>query len=483
MPRKHTASFIPELPLKTDPADERACAIILDTGRNIGNAVHGEGRRIRESRTYRAARKMSRGEPRSPEHKAGANEFKPLFDAFGLTGHALQEFGQECRDSWIRDQGPGHVGQIAATRALNGILQYAFGKRGRPKCRGQDRYNSFKSKEAKSIIIWRDGAVRIAGRVIPAILDSANAWQSEALKAKTKYCRIIRRDVRDRGRWYLQLVQKGLLHRVTKRGVIGPDIGPSTIAAAAHIEAIFEQFCPSVIEPWKELRRIGRTMDRSKRANNPECIDEKGRWIKGAKMRVQGELIEFGTRQTCLSQFCHLDGTYTKTPLARRYQRFPGGTRGRDLYFAILARLILDNRLDAIQAAQAWTGAAAFLRVASNGFEPASGKGFAFAHATLGVRAGRSKETPCQSPRGWGWCRAGRFASVESPRERRSTAGVNHLDVLCNWQSPYGRLPRCFANGEQLFPERDCATRAGFGPVAGRNLRRLGRANGFDEEP
>jgi hypothetical protein len=43
MPRKHTASFILELPLKTDPADERACAIILDAGRNIGNAVLGEG--------------------------------------------------------------------------------------------------------------------------------------------------------------------------------------------------------------------------------------------------------------------------------------------------------------------------------------------------------------------------------------------------------------------------------------------------------
>jgi hypothetical protein len=70
MARKHTASFVLELPLKTDPADERACAIILDAGRNIGNAVLGEGLRrldlMRELRAYRAARKMSRGEPRSP---------------------------------------------------------------------------------------------------------------------------------------------------------------------------------------------------------------------------------------------------------------------------------------------------------------------------------------------------------------------------------------------------------------------------------
>jgi hypothetical protein len=86
-------------------------------------------------------------------------------------------------------------------------------------------------------------------------------------------------------------------------------------------------------------------------------------------------------------------GTYTKKPLSQRYHRFPDGTRvGRDLYSAFLARFVLDNRLDAIQAAKVWTGAGAFLRAASNGFEPASGKGLALRHATLGVRAGRSKK-------------------------------------------------------------------------------------------
>jgi putative transposase len=113
--------------------------------------------------------------------------------------------------------------------------------------------------------------------------------QSEALKAKTRYCRIIRRDIRGRERWYVQLVQDGLtpLRRETKGGVVGPNIGPSTIAGVAHTEAIFEQFCPSVIQPWEELRRIERAMNRSKRANNPEGFDEKGRWKKGAKMRVR----------------------------------------------------------------------------------------------------------------------------------------------------------------------------------------------------
>jgi hypothetical protein len=55
MSRKHTASFILELPLKTDPGDERACAIILDAGRNIGDAVLGEGLRPLWSPSVRAA--------------------------------------------------------------------------------------------------------------------------------------------------------------------------------------------------------------------------------------------------------------------------------------------------------------------------------------------------------------------------------------------------------------------------------------------
>jgi hypothetical protein len=92
-----------------------------------------------------------------------------------------------------------------------------------------------------------------------------------------------------------------------------------------------------------------------------------------------------------LVRFCHVDGTYEKKPLKQRYHQFPDGTRvGRDLYSAFLARDVQNGCLDAIQAANAWTGTQAFLRAASDGFEPARGRGFALAHVTLAVRAGRS---------------------------------------------------------------------------------------------
>jgi putative transposase len=97
MPRNRTPSSILELPLRTSPADARACAIMPDAARNIANAVLGEGLRrldlVRESKADQAAGKMSRGEPRSRARKARATEFKRLFEAFGFTGH-LQKFAQ-----------------------------------------------------------------------------------------------------------------------------------------------------------------------------------------------------------------------------------------------------------------------------------------------------------------------------------------------------------------------------------------------------
>jgi hypothetical protein len=43
------------------------------------------------------------------------------------------------------------------------------------------------------------------------------------------------------------------------------------------------KFCDTVIQPWKETRRLQRAMDRSKRATNPNCFNANGTWKKGQK--------------------------------------------------------------------------------------------------------------------------------------------------------------------------------------------------------
>jgi putative transposase len=467
--RKTTPSFIVELPLRLTAADERTLSVRLDAARNIYNAALGESLRcltlMRQSGAWQAALQMPKGPARSKAFKAASL-------AHGFAAGGMQKFAQQCRDAcWIGDHLGGHDTQTTSLRAFRAVQHYAFGKRGKPHFCRFGEFSSLEGKEAKSTIVFRDGVVTYGGLHLSAIFDLRNDWQVEALKASTKYCRLVRRQIRGRCRWYVQLVQEGLtpLRRSVRPGVVGLDIGPSNIAAFGADAAVFEQFCPSVVQPWKELRRIERAMDRSRRANNPECFDLNGTWKKGAKATkrskrylklasrrrererrlaaerkrahgelanrivgqgttvkteklsykawqrqygrsakvrgagmfvgilhnklkaASGELIEFGTRYTCLSQLDHIDGTLAKKPLSQRYHEFSDGKRvGRDLYSAFLARFVEADRLDASQAARVWPGAEAFLRVASDGFEPASGRGFALPH-TLGVGAGCSK--------------------------------------------------------------------------------------------
>jgi hypothetical protein len=199
--RKITPTFVVELPLRTTTADERTLAVRLDAARNIYNACLGEALRrpdlMRESKKWQAARKLPKGPPRSEQRKTRSGAFKTIRIDCGFTVGSNQRFAQQCRDRcWIGDHLGGHDMQAAMLRAFNAVEQYAFGKRGRPRFRRFDEFRSIEGHEAKSTIIFRDNLVVYRGLSVPVILDPTNPWQAEALKARTKYCRIIRRQVR-----------------------------------------------------------------------------------------------------------------------------------------------------------------------------------------------------------------------------------------------------------------------------------------------
>ena len=75
--------------------------------------------------------------------------------------------------------------------------------------------------------------------------------------------------------------------RLTGSGAVGLDIGPSDIAMVSDGDAALENFCPEVEQPWRELRRIERAMDRSRRATNPDAFNADGTWRRGAKATVR----------------------------------------------------------------------------------------------------------------------------------------------------------------------------------------------------
>jgi len=74
-------------------------------------------------------------------------------------------------------------------------------------------------------------------------------------------------------------------HTTVDGAVVGLDIGPSTIAVVGDHTAALVQFCDTVVQPWKEIRRLHRAMDRSRLATNPQCFNTDGTWKKGKRLR------------------------------------------------------------------------------------------------------------------------------------------------------------------------------------------------------
>ena len=116
-------------------------------------------------------------------------------------------------------------------------------------------------------------------------------YQQEALKCGIKYCRIVRSWVGTKWKYYAQLIlegyppikcdSNGVAKHPVKEGRIGIDIGTQTIAFCGKDVCDLRILAPSAIAEarnglTKEIARVMRQMDRSRRAMNPQYYNENG---------------------------------------------------------------------------------------------------------------------------------------------------------------------------------------------------------------
>jgi hypothetical protein len=138
------------------------------------------------------------------------------------------------------------------------MQQYAFGKRGRPRFKGASRpLHSLEATTNAANIIWKPetGCIEFGDLTLPARLASKtqDPYLHQALTGRTKYCRVLWRNVNGARRWFVQLMQEGVApakHTIAEGSVVGLDIGPSTVAIVGDDSASLVKFCDTVIQPW-----------------------------------------------------------------------------------------------------------------------------------------------------------------------------------------------------------------------------------------
>ncbi|WP_312469678.1 transposase [Neobacillus sp.] len=144
-------------------------------------------------------------------------------------------------------------------------------------------------KNNKTFLTYSNGYVFVGKNLtLKCLLDPKDKWMQYALKQKIKFCRIIKKEVKGKNRFYAQLILEGNPYQKYELGKenIGLDIGPSTIAIVGESIAELKEFCEEVVLIDKDKRRINRKMDRQRRANNPSNYQNNGTVKKGKKKWV-----------------------------------------------------------------------------------------------------------------------------------------------------------------------------------------------------
>ena len=312
-------NYVLTLPLKTEKWQEDKLNKDFEECRSIYNACLGEiykrYNHMRESKEYRKISKLSKSTFRN-------RQFTELNKKYNLTEYSLHKYVKQTGRYFKLDS---HTSQKIATRCFNAFQKLMFYQANKVYFKKKDELNSIEGKTNKQGIRFRDGCVLFDKMIIPSISKNNDIYIKIALRDKIKYCRILRKVVKRKYHYYVQLTLDGTpptkIDRKTGEvknsigiGKVGIDIGTQTIAYASDYAVGLKELAPEVNNITKEKCLLQRKLDRSKRATNINKYNENGtinmknrsRWVYSKRyIKIKNRLKEIQRKQADIRKQSH----------------------------------------------------------------------------------------------------------------------------------------------------------------------------------
>ncbi|HGD0580543.1 TPA: RNA-guided endonuclease TnpB family protein [Clostridium perfringens] len=310
MAKSKTPSYILTLRLKTEKYQEDIINKRFEIGRTIYNSVLGVAlkryRLMLESKDYnKVKRKLkninniyhntdSKKEKKQydKERKLLYKELEIIKGRFGLTNYSLYTDVKPMYKHF-KNNIDSLMAQAIADRVWKSLDKLLNGEGTRCYFKRYREFNSLENKWDKSGMVYRDGLVKWNKLSLPVIIKPNDTYAQRAIQDRVKYCRIIRKEIKGKNRYYVQLVLEGIPpQKVNKNtgevnsigtGDVGIDIGTQTIAISSKYDVKLLELAPSINNIDRKIKLIQRKMDRSRRSMNPNKYNEDGTIKKGNK--------------------------------------------------------------------------------------------------------------------------------------------------------------------------------------------------------
>lgn len=322
------ANYIVQFPLKTEKYQEDILNRRFEIGRKIYNSlVNIAQKRYMEmikTRNYRDLLSSLTGN--KVKDKPIWKQIDEIRKQYGLSEYSFHEDVKPMQRHF-KDNIDSFTAQKIATKLWKSYdkLFYGNGKKVCYKKHGE--LNSLEGKSNKTGIRFKKDRILWNGLDIPVVIDHDNDYEHQSIQSDICYCRIIRKFIRDRYKFYVQIVLKGnppvkfdtetgeIKHPVGQ-GDVGIDIGTSTIAIAGETDVKLLELADMVQDIENQKQKLLRKMDRSRRVTNPDNYNKDGTikkqgnkkviWNKSNHyLRYQNELKELYRKQADIRKYQH----------------------------------------------------------------------------------------------------------------------------------------------------------------------------------
>lgn len=322
------SNFIVQFPLITEKYQEDILNKRFEIGRQIYNSlVNITQKRYKEmikTKKYRKLLSSLTGNKKTD--KPIWKQIDEIRKQYGLSEYSFHEDVKQMQKHF-KENIDSFTAQKIATELWKSYDKLFYGKGKKVYYKRYGELNSLEGKSNKTGIRFKDDMIIWNGLRISVVIDYDNYYEYQALQCDICYCRIVRKYIRNKYKFYVQIVFKGNPHikisaetgeikRHIGQGNVGIDIGTSTIAIASQSDVKILELADRVQNIENQKQKLLRKMDRSRRATNPNNYNEDGTIKKQGNKKViwnkskhyikyQNKLKELYRKQADIRKYQH----------------------------------------------------------------------------------------------------------------------------------------------------------------------------------
>lgn len=322
------ANFIITFPLKTEKYQEDILNKRFEIATQIYNAlVNITQKRYKEMiKTKKHRTLMSLLTENKKSNKDIWKQVDDIRKQYGMSEYSFHKDVKQMQHHF-KNNIDSNTSQKIATSLWKSYNEMFFGNGKKVYFKRYGELNSLEGKSNKTGIRLIDNTIVWKGLKIPVVIDYNNYYEYQAMQCDVCYNRIIRKYVKNKYKFYVQVVfkgnppakvdiQTGEIKHCIGNGDVGLDIGTRTIAIASQSNVKILELADRVQNIENQKQKLLRKMDRSRRATNPDHYNEDGTIKKQGNKKVvwnksnhyikyQNELKELYRKQADIRKYQH----------------------------------------------------------------------------------------------------------------------------------------------------------------------------------